>query len=1385
MQLKAGYFTNGIDTLKTSEAMERKVDALLEQLSYFELATNMTFTNLCEDAAVAVVHNIISRGTPTRASQFVEDILSTTIGKTLKRISDDGRICRDIQKKEVRDMVFRALHIIDPRIKPFQVGNNATTKDIIVADFLSRGAVTSQGDYIWQLAETHRRYSNMFKYSPKLRRHIDILQSDPNYDFLNTECDLCFSAPYADNTADALVFTFDTDLTDTDNTDYITEEIISSLLHTIDVEGRVIVKSADNPYDKTEELSTFIQNGYFDILRDNYTSPLYNTEDGIEALQIALTPLAIARIQKVVVEAINCGALNLAAKSWHIAVIERDVPCAFLAFEDLRQMFSKIFTLENDGRKFPNVKLEIFHTEEFAETELNLLYQGSRDDISEFSPLTKYDLVIDISVLRRVFAVSEPQMPTLAANYAIIRSSQSKACDTTLLFNPYMHYNIAVQSDDTDCNDDADDDDCEDDEDYDDESCFDEQADALRYFLKNIFALNDFLPGQAATISHLLNGNNVLHVSSPATGKTLMMLFAAMMKPGYTFVLPPTIAVMDTQFHALRDRGIDVDYYINPVLQNSYDRSVAARDVMEGRSLITFLSPSLIHDPYIRNIFRGIDQRGIPICYIMLDEAQRISLQTADFRAYYQDIRNIIAGNFSSENTPMLRMGAFSSTMETNIQNEIAEKLQADVTIIKKPDFSNLSLTVRETGMTGLGNTDDLAAYSRMIKQQEVERIISNDNSKHKSQRTIIFSAQPPFDTKDSSGEPYKVSGKQTMFYTGDIDEAGIPVTSSEAQRSMKSLKSFCDGNGDVLSATQAAGFGIHAAGVGRIVHMEPPMSLDRFCRMNGRASSLDKPHVDVIVNTTNKDFVGTETIRDDKGNLSSVQNIIATNFDTAANLQRLLNQNPGNEKEKAVMHEILNGVMFPERTYRQNIIDAVYNEFNVEIETDTEPMMNPHQLYIYTKGRSKSLGYIDFKARQLNMPEMQYDRPMAEKIQSYIFDIISDNNDNPLAYLAEMEKELPAEECDGIQTALDAVMEGQKAEVVIPFYSNTFADAAELLKQNQGINIRTADIIRCYDRTVSYSTFEQMLSRDTEARPRTLEDKRKLEFKNLYQSFRNKKDTLRAVSRLKEIDIVDDYLVNTASGIVTVYLTKHNKDFYRMKLLPILQRNLTRERMLAYITGIEEEKFLSMEKYTDVLIDFFYSEIQPLYERSALEASKFFATVLARQKEGTLSKDTVARNLQNYFTSRYKCSFVFDSDTMGEASPSTIDKIVHLIDKAGSNINSLMNLQVSINMDDPENRTPSNKIIYGYCQLFTEKNATEQSRFDSYATICDGLHDYRRKHSVEEFEEELDTIINKIADENYDLKEEAEEVLPLQLQSHWLKWFNAHVLKTDEIAAQ
>ena len=1355
-QLKAGYFTNGINSLKTNEANAAKVDALTKGLCYFELDSSFGLAKHSVDPSIAVIYNMVSRGTPAYASQFIEGILSTTIGKTLKRIDPDGNICHEIQKDEVKDAVFKALHIIDPRITD-AIPLNGEKKDVLLNDFVYNTAKPLCGNYITQLADKGRTFENMYKFSPHNRRLIEALKTDPAYEFLNEKADLCFSAPYTDNSPECIVFNFDASTDGVDHTNYIKEEKITSLLKNINTDGRIIIKhGGDTEEDMKDRLSAFTQNSYFDILRKNYESPLYSTEDGIEALQIALTPPAAARIQKTVLEALNAGALSLDAKSWNVCVIERDVPCAFIAFEDLRQHFNNLFALENSGRKFPTVKLSIFYTPEFAETSQTLLYQGQRDDIKDFDPSQAYDILIDISMLQRCGSgMRKPE--SAAKNYAVIRSALSPKADTRLLFDSSVLYNINIQKVDADTSDDPDE--SEDGENY------DEQEDALRFFLKNIFLKKDFTPVQVESISQLLNGKNILHVSPPGSGKTLIALFAAFMKPGYSIFLPPTIAVMKMQFAMLRDRNIDIDFYINPTLQNTYDRTLAVESVTNGESIITFISPSLMHDPYIRSIFKKIDGNNIPLYFIFVDEAQLISTQTPEFRPYYQDIKNTIIRNFSFENSCSVRVGAFTSSQEYNVKNEIIEKLGTDITISYSQKLSDMpKITVHEISDD---NTSGAGAetYYRKLKQNLADKLIQGN----KNASTIVYGAQLPLDPADDTDS--------TVFYQGDSDESFNGVNNSVALQSSKSCKSFCNSQKGVMAAVRSAGIGIHAQNLTYALHFEPPYSLDEFYRMNGRAKKGMVKKADVLLNTIQKEFAGTESVRDEKGNIKTVENIIDTNFDAAYNLQRLARMFPGQDKEKNIMHEILNGIMQPQKSGRANIIEAVYNEFGIEIETETEPMSDPYQLYIYTNNREKSFGYINFKTNELVMPESAYDAPLAERMQSYIYDIITGNTDDTLEYLAQMEEVQEAEECDGVQTIADTLSEGKTGTLTIPFFNSAFKQAADILNTKTDQSIPARALLRIYSQTSSFDEFEKHVASEHGVNPKILDDKSKIKFAALYHKFRNKRDTMRAVTLLKEIDLIDDYLVNPAKAEITVTITKHDLDFYKMKLLPVLSRNLTRDKALTYISLIENEKYLVIERYTDVLIGFLYNEIYPLYQKMIIDCNTFFKTLLEKQKSNSVTQEMIAANLNNYFVSRYNCKFIYNNVS---GNIQNVNNILEVLEQAGSNIGEMQHLQESLSQSKPENRTPANKIICGYCELFTAKPDDTKERFHAYGLICEGLNEYRfnPETTVEKFSADTDAVTEKIAAENFDLKEEMETVMKLRLQSQWLKRFNSQILK-------
>ena len=122
------------------------------------------------------------------------------------------------------------------------------------------------------------------------------------------------------------------------------------------------------------------------------------------------------------------GVLNLNNDEWCIGIIERDVPCADLAFRDFEMLLKNILKLEGKSRKQPNIKYQIFTTSEFSGCQLN------SDLETDSYPLPKksyqFDLLMDISVLQRkgLSKIEEPFADkVISKNIITIRSSYSQS----------------------------------------------------------------------------------------------------------------------------------------------------------------------------------------------------------------------------------------------------------------------------------------------------------------------------------------------------------------------------------------------------------------------------------------------------------------------------------------------------------------------------------------------------------------------------------------------------------------------------------------------------------------------------------------------------------------------------------------------------------------------------------------------------------------------------------------------------------------------------------------------------------------------------------------------------------------------------------------------
>ena len=214
---------------------------------------------------------------------------------------------------------------------------------------------------------------------------------------------------------------------------------------------------------------------------------------------MTLSPIGIARIQKVLVEALLIGKLDIQSPKWNILVLERDVPCAALAIADLKQMFNHLTVLSQDydHLSFPKVNLTIISTPEFVSSSLHQadgvsinVFEKSNDAIRNHL----YDLVIDIAVMSRagVENISFSEYKAKNDCYFHIRSSHFQRSDRQIYTSDVIDYKPLVIK--------------EPNGEYTDIS---DTKLHLEYFMQTLFRKETFRPGQLPILSRALQNKCV------------------------------------------------------------------------------------------------------------------------------------------------------------------------------------------------------------------------------------------------------------------------------------------------------------------------------------------------------------------------------------------------------------------------------------------------------------------------------------------------------------------------------------------------------------------------------------------------------------------------------------------------------------------------------------------------------------------------------------------------------------------------------------------------------------------------------------------------------------------------------------------------------------
>lgn len=518
-----------------------------------------------------------------------------------------------IFKADIAKKIYRALHTIDPnlsikeidRIK-IQTWENHLGSEF-EEDFIFNKVPKLVHPFWVQLLESQRELESILKFATKSEDEVEKFLNGTVNIFNNQLVDFSIEFPYEIFNQRGLIIEIDGKQHE-EEAQKITDDNRDNATEKAKWKRAVRIKTTD--WSKIKEKLTFLkdleQEEYFSIIKENYDSPLHKDNDGFIALQLALTPILISRIQKSIIHLLVTNQLNLSKEVLNIAVIENDITGSKIAIEDLFETFGNLIKLSNENLSLPKINIFVENSSVFKKSPL---YSGKTIDKS-----IEYDLLIDVSVLKRqLFKVNDDSIKSKL--FIQIHSSHSPKSRRNFLTSDLILYkplgkknrknNEFIENHN--------------------------QVKLLEKFVQDIFRKKGFRPGQVEILNRALQTKSVIGLLPTGSGKSLTYQLAVLLQPGLSIVVDPIKSLMKDQYEGLLNNKIDCCVYINSSL-NQKERQLAIKKINNAGVLFAFVSPERLQDDVFRKQLIETSQINKNyFSYCIIDEAHCVSEWGARF----------------------------------------------------------------------------------------------------------------------------------------------------------------------------------------------------------------------------------------------------------------------------------------------------------------------------------------------------------------------------------------------------------------------------------------------------------------------------------------------------------------------------------------------------------------------------------------------------------------------------------------------------------------------------------------------------------------------------------------------------------------------------------
>ena len=326
-------------------------------------------------------------------------------------------------------------------------------------------------------------------------------------------------------------------------------------------------------------------------------------------------------------------------------------------------------------------------------------------------------------------------------------------------------------------------------------------TDAVQRSLKDVFGFDEFRPGQAEVMGHLMEGRSALAVFPTGGGKSLCYQLPALHLRGLTLVVSPLIALMKDQIDFLTAAGVRAARLDSSL---SGDEVRAVYDEMRAGTLkLLYVAPERFsNERFVQRL------RGRPISLMAIDEAHCISEWGHNFRPDYLKLARL------ARELGARRVLGLTATATPEVARDILRGFQIEPEAYVNTGYHRPNLVLRLTSCSARDRDELLLAR---LREREPGPTIVYVTLQRTAEKVAGLLARHGLDAR--------------AYHAG---------MKSEDRHAVQDW--FMAGQRTTVVATIAFGMGIDKADIRHVYHYNLPKSLENYAQEIGRAGRDGQP---------------------------------------------------------------------------------------------------------------------------------------------------------------------------------------------------------------------------------------------------------------------------------------------------------------------------------------------------------------------------------------------------------------------------------------------------------------------------------------------------------------------------------------------------------------